>query len=106
MRLMANSTALAAVPLVSVRACPPALAVQQQRWDFTQRDFGCRDDVAGALRIVDRLVDAADLAAQAFGCDQPGRIIGAAVDAESAAEALQRVVECLLASAQPPLGGE
>ena len=51
--------------------------------DFVERAFGRRDDVGGALRVVDRLVDAGDLAAQPFGGDQTGGIVGAAVDPQA-----------------------
>ena len=42
-------------------------------------------------RVVDRLVDAGDLAAQAFAGDQAGGVVGAAVDPQAAGQALERV---------------
>ena len=70
--------------------------VAQQVVDFAERAFRGLDDVAGVLAVGDRLVEAVDLSAQTFGDDQAGRIIGGAVDAQSAGDSFSMLLATLL----------
>jgi hypothetical protein len=68
--------------------------------------FSRRDDVAGALRVVHRLRDPGDLAAEAFAGDQAGGVIGAAVDPQAAGKSLKCLGQTLLGFGEPALGGQ
>ena len=72
--------------------------------DLVEGAFGGGDDVAGALGVVDRLLDAGHLAAQRLAGDQAGRVVGAAVDPQAAGEPLQRLVQGFLSPVQVGAG--
>ena len=66
-----------------------ALDFQQQRRDFASAPSAVLITLPARWRVVDRLVDAVDLAAQRFAGDQAGGGVLAGVDLQAAAQPLQ-----------------
>ena len=82
------------------------LDVGQERLHLVESAFRRGDHVDRSRGVVDRLLDDADLRAQTFGYDQPGGIVGTAVDPQSAGESLQRKVEGPLGISQVSLSDQ
>jgi hypothetical protein len=80
-----------------------ALELGQQRADFAQTTFGGTDDVARAVGVVDRGRNAGLLGLEVFARDQACGVIGAGVDLQTGAQALQAGVQRVVVLVQDSL---
>src|SRR5690606_35295935 len=83
-----------------------ALELVEQAADIGQAALGGGDDVAGALGVAHGGHDSGLLGAEVLAGDEAGGIVGAAVDLQTGAQALEAGVELLVAVAQNALGDE
>jgi len=79
------------------------LDVHQQRGHFGQGAFGSGDDIRCAFGVAYGPGDTGHFRAQGLRGNEPGRVIGAAGDAQAAAETLQRGAQVLVGTSQVPL---
>src|SRR5690606_25670802 len=63
---------------------------------FAEGRLGCGDDRAGAFTVLDSLFGAADVRADALGDDESGRVVLAAIDAQTGREPLEADVKFAL----------
>ncbi len=81
-----------------------AADVVQQAADLAQGTVSGADDLAGSLRVADRLVQSGDFSPQGFAGDQTGRIVRTRVDTQTGRQTRQASLQVGVAGLKSVLG--